>query len=232
MTDTPVRMSRMRKVIAKRMHESLQGSAQLTLVTTAETGAFASVRKGWAGDPRPSYTDAVIRACALALREHPGINARLDGDSIVQMGDVNIGMAVAVDGGLLVPVVREADALELGELAAVTKDLAERARTGGLGMADLEGGTFTVTSLGGQGIDAFTPVLNAPESAILGVGRSRPRAVPDEGHVDGGGDGEVRVRWVQEMTLSLTIDHRVIDGYPGALFLARVVELLQEPERL
>ena len=223
MSDIRVRMSRMRKLIARRMHESLQGSAQLTIVSTAEVGAFALLRKEWTGEPRPSYTDAVIRACALALKDHPGINARLDDDAIVQVGEVNIGMAVAVEGGLVVPVVRGADALGLAELAGVTRDLAERARTGGLAMADLEGGTFTVTSLGGQGVDAFTPVLNAPESAILGVGRTRPRAVPaDDG--DGGG-----VRWAQEMTLSLTIDHRVVDGYPGALFLARVVELLGEP---
>lgn len=222
MTDTTRRMSRMRKLIARRMHESLQGSAQLTLVSTADVGEFTALRSGWVGELRPSFTDAVIRACALALREHPGVNARLEGDSIIEAGEVNVGMAVAVEGGLVVPIVRGADGLPLGELAGVTRDLADRARTGRLAMDDLEGGTFTVTSLGGQGIDAFTPVLNAPESAILGVGRSRPRAVPD-------GDG---VTWRQEMTLSLTIDHRVIDGYPGALFLARVVELLAQPAAL
>lgn len=221
MSDTTRRMSRMRKLIARRMHESLQGSAQLTLVSTADVSEFTARRSGW-DEPRPSFTDAVIRACALALRDHPGVNARLEDDSIVEVGEVNVGMAVAVEGGLVVPIVRGADRLPLGELAGVTRDLAERARTGRLAMDDLEGGTFTVTSLGGQGIDAFTPVLNAPESAILGVGRSRPRAVPD-------GDG---VAWRQEMTLSLTIDHRVIDGYPGALFLARVAELLAQPADL
>lgn len=222
MDDTTVRMSRMRKLIARRMHESLQGSAQLTLVSTADVTELTALRSRWEGELRPTFTDAVIRASALALREHPGVNARLEDETIVHAGQVNIGMAVALEGGLVVPVVRGADELPLAELATVTRDLAERSRTGRLGMDDLEGGTFTVTSLGGQGIDAFTPVLNPPESAILGVGRSRPLAVPDSGGV----------AWRQEMTLSLTIDHRVVDGYPGALFLARVAALLAQPSGL
>lgn len=215
------KMSRMRKVIAERMVESLQTSAQLTLVTTADVTEFAALRASWEG-AKPTYADAVIRAVALALTEHPGVNSRIDGESIVALDDVNVGMAVALDEGLVVPVIRNADRLPLPELASVTSELAGRAREGALGPDDYDGGTFTVTSLGGQGIDAFTPVLNLPEAAILGVGRSREVAVRD-------GDA---VAWRQHMTLSLTIDHRLIDGYPGALFLADVVARLEQPGEL
>lgn len=220
--DVVVKMSRMRRLIAKRMHESLSQTAQLTLVSTADVTAFIDFRSSWTEGRKPSFTDAVIRASALALRNHPGINSRVEGDAVVHIGDVNIGMAVALDAGLIVPVIRDANRLTLGELAPVTHELATRAREGKLGFPDLEGGTFTVTSLGGQGIDAFTPVLNPPESAILGVGRARPVATPSEGGI----------QWRQEMTLSLTIDHRIIDGYQGALFLADVAHLLSEPDSL
>ena len=215
------KMSRMRKIIGERMVESLRHSAQLTLVTTADVTEFAELRASGDG-AKPTYADAVIRAVALALKDHPGVNSRIDGEGIVALDDVNVGMAVALDEGLVVPVIRNADGLPLAELAPVTAELAGKAREGALGPDDFDGGTFTVTSLGGQGIDAFTPVLNQPEPAILGVGRSREVAVRD-------GDA---VAWRQHMTLSLTIDHRLIDGYPGALFLADVVGHLEQPGEL
>ena len=215
------KMSRMRKIIGERMVESLRHSAQLTLVTTADVTEFAELRASGDG-AKPTYADAVIRAVALALKDHPGVNSRIDGEGIVALDDVNVGMAVALDEGLVVPVIRNADGLTLAELAPITADLAGKARKGALGPDDFDGGTFTVTSLGGQGIDAFTPVLNLPEPAILGVGRSREVAVRD-------GD---EVAWRRHMTLSLTIDHRLIDGYPGALFLADVVGHLEQPGEL
>ncbi|KAB1642239.1 dihydrolipoamide acetyltransferase family protein [Gulosibacter chungangensis] len=217
------KLSRMRKVIGERMSASLRDTAQLTLTTTADVTDFAQLRETIGGGARkPGYVDAVIRACALALRAHPGVNARIEGDTLVRDPNVNIGMAVALEDGLVVPVIRDADELGLAELGTRVRELAESARSGGLGPDAYSGGTFTVTSLGGQGIDSFTPILNPPESAILGIGRSR----------------EVPVRfgsgfaWRQEMTLSLTIDHRVIDGYPGALFLEEVVRLLERPREL
>ena len=215
-------MSRMRKVIGQRMTESLQTSAQLTLVSTADVSEFTKLREGWQGGRPPSFTDAVIRACALALLKHPEVNSHIEGEKVVSSSAIGIGLAVAMPEGLVVPVVRDPDQLALAELAPVTARLAGQARDGKLTPADFEGGTFTVTSLGGQGIDAFTPILNPPEPAILGVGRVRE--VPQR-------DGD-QIAWRSEMTLSLTIDHRLIDGYPGALFLAEVVALLADPTRL
>lgn len=217
------KLSSMRRIIGERMTASLQESAQLTLMTTVDVTDFAQLRETIGGGARkPGYVDAVIRACALALRDHPGVNARLEGDQIVQDEAVNIGMAVALDEGLVVPVIRDADRLRLADLGARVRELAERARSGQLSPDDYDGGTFSVTSLGGQGIDAFTPILNPPESAILGIGRSREVPIRF-------GDG---IAWRQEMTLSLTIDHRVIDGYPGALFLQDVVARLERPREL
>lgn len=222
-TATGTKPSTMRRVIAERMTESLRSTAQLTLTSTADVTDFAQLRETIGGGaPKPGYVDAVIRACALALREHPVVRTQLVDDQLVEADAVNVGMAVALDDGLVVPVIRDADQLGLAEIGARVRELAGAARSGELSPDDYAGGTFTVTSLGGQGIDAFTPILNPPQAAILGVGRSR----------------EVPVRfgsgfaWRQEMTLSLTIDHRVIDGYPGALFLQDVVRRLERPRDL
>lgn len=216
-------LSAMRRIIGDRMTASLRGSAQLTLTSTADVTEFAQLRASvGAGAKKPGYVDAVIRACALALRDHPGVNAYLDGDSIVTAQSVNVGMAVALDDGLVVPVIRDADRLGLAELGDRVRELGQVTRSGGLSPDDYEGGTFSVTSLGGQGVDAFTPILNPPESAILGVGRSREVPIRF-------GDG---IAWRQEMTLSLTIDHRVVDGYPGALFLQDVVRGVEHPRGL
>lgn len=216
-------ISSMRRTIGERMSASLRDAAQLTLTSTADVTELSHLRESvGAGARKPGYVAAVIRACALALRRHPGIRAQLDGDRMLIPEGVHIGMAVALDDGLVVPVLRDADRVPLAELDAEVRRLAEAARAGELSPEDYSGGTFSVTSLGGQGVDAFTPILNPPESAILGVGRSRE--VPARF-----GDG---LMWRQEMTLSLTIDHRVIDGYPGALFLQEVVRLLEHPTEL
>jgi pyruvate/2-oxoglutarate dehydrogenase complex dihydrolipoamide acyltransferase (E2) component len=220
--ETREKVSRLRKVIAERMQSSLLQTAQFTLTTTADISDFATFRSDVGGATKPSYTDAVIRAVALALANHPMLNSRLEDDTIVNPGVINVGFAVAIEEGLVVPVIRDADTLGLAETAESTRDLATRARNGELGAEAFDAGTFTVTALGGQGIDFFTPIINPPQSAILGVGRVRE--VPARF-----GSGFV---WRQELPLSLTIDHRINDGYPSALFLAEVVELLEQPRKL
>lgn len=212
--------SAMRRTIARRMYESLQTTAQFTMTTTADVTDLMNYRAGL--QQRPTITDFVVRACALALKQHPDITVTFADEKIHLASGIHIGVAVAVDGGLLVPVVRNADRLGLAELAGHTADLVARARAGSLRVNELSGGTFSVTSLGGQGIDTFTPVLNPPESAILGVGRVRDVATRFGNEVV----------WRSELGLSLTVDHRAIDGYPGALFLATVVENLAQPHAL
>ena len=209
------RMSGMRGTIAKRMHASLQEMAQLTLTMDAAMDAVVADRdqRRRAG-PAPSYTDYVIAAAARALREHPRVNAQVTGQGIAELPEIHVGLAVALDEGLVVPVVRNADQLTLTELAATTSRLAEAARAGKLTLEELEGGTFSVSTLGMFGVDAFTPVINPPNAAILGVGRIRAELALV--------DGAVVERKL--MTLSLTWDHRVFDGAPAAAFCAAIVD--------
>jgi pyruvate dehydrogenase E2 component (dihydrolipoamide acetyltransferase) len=161
----------------------------------------------------------VLRACALALREHPRLNARLDGAEIVVADEVHVGLAVDDEAGLGVPVVRHADRRSLQEIARAVADLVERTKERRVTPDELSGGTFTVTALDGSVVDAFTPVINPPQSAILGLGRVREVPVIEDGAVR---SGRVAV-------LSLTFDHRVVDGAPAARFLGRVAELLARP---
>ena len=218
---TSVPLTGMRATIASRMHASLQSTAQLTLVTTADVTDLVTQRAGL-DDPRPTYTDFVVRAVALALREHPRLNAVLDANEICLLADIHLGVATALDDGLVVPVVRNADRKSLEEIARESAELIRRVRSGAFSSDDVSGSTFTVTSLGGQGIDTFTPILNPPEVAILGVGRVVDRPVrQDQG-----------LAWRKAMTLSLTIDHRVVDGAPGADFLQTLSKLLASPPSL
>ncbi len=214
----------LRRTIGERMHASLQAMAQLTLSTEADVSDLVKLR-GQLGEEwqqegvRLGVTDLVIKAVAKALREHPRVNASLDGETIVLHPEINVGMAVALAEGLIVPVLRHADRTPLKQLARESAALAERARAGKLGFEEVTGGTFSVTSLGMYGVDAFTPIVNPPQAAILGVGRIR-EALALLG-------GEVTRRSV--MTLSLTIDHRVLDGAPAAEFLRRICHLLERP---
>jgi pyruvate dehydrogenase E2 component (dihydrolipoamide acetyltransferase) len=218
----------MRGVIAERMHASLRDMAQLSLGYDADMDAAVALRAQLVaaaqadGGTAPSYTDFVVAAVARALRRHPRLNAVVTDDAVEVQPDVHVGVAVALDEGLMVPVVRHADALALGDLARETRRLADLTRAGGLGLDDMSGGTFSVTALGMFGVDFFTPVVNPPNVAILGVGRVR-----DE--VRWQGDVPVRASVV---TLSLTIDHRAVDGAPAARFLQDVAGFLQAPHRL
>ena len=218
-------LSGMRGVIASRMHASLQEMAQLTLGTEAAMDAAVALRaqlkEQWAaaGIPVPTITDLIVRAAALALREHPRLNASVYDNAIHVQPEINVGIAVALEDGLLVPVVKTADQLPLSVIAAESRRLAQGARSGRLALPDLEGGTFTVSTLGGYGIDFFTPVITPGQVAILGVGRLRDSVRWEEA---------TPVR-TQVLTLSLTFDHRAVDGGPAADYLRSVVSRLANP---
>ncbi len=214
----------MRKTIARRMAESLQTMAQVTLVSEADVTDLVTLRETLKQQFDLAYTDLIVKAVALALTEHPYLNARLVGEEIHLLPDINIGVAVSVEAGLIVPVVRNVSRKSLREIAMETKALAERAREGKLVEKEMTEGTFTVTNLGIYGIDAFTPIINPPEAAILGVGRIIEKATKKSKR---GG-----VLWRQMTTLSLTFDHRVVDGAPAAVFLQAVRAGLENPTHL
>lgn len=217
----------MRKVIAERMYASLQETAQLTMDMDVAMDDCVKLRgqliEEWSDDGvRPSYTDIVMKAAAKALRDHPRMNAQFLGTEMNLRGEVHVGMAVALDEGLVVPVVRNVDQIDLKAIALESSRLAGLAREGKLGLDDMAGGTFTVSTLGMFGVDSFTPILNPPEVGILGVNRLRD---------DVRWEGERPVRQ-KAMTLSLTWDHRALDGAPAAQFLASVRDYLEAPFRL
>ena len=218
-TTTP--FSGIRQAIAETMLHSLHSMAQLTLTAKADVTELVALRENlqerW--DERISYTDFIVKATALALREHPLLNSMLAGEAIVAAPDIHIGVAVALDGGLIVPVVRNVDRESVRSIHRTLHDLTAKARAGQLSVDEVTGSTFTVTNLGMYGIEGFTPIINPPEAAILGVGRIAPELALV--------DGQVVAR--SKMVLSLTIDHRIVDGAPGAMFLQSVVRLLEQP---
>ena len=217
-------MSGIREIIAERMTLSLQTNASVTLHTEVDATAFVELRgmlndKLQAREVSLTYTDLLVKVVANALGEHPRINATLTDEGIHRLSEINIGVAVALEDGLVVPVVRNADKERLSEISEQVKNFAERARSNQLTPGELQGGTFTITNLGNFGIDAFTPIINPPESAILGVGRIVKKPVV---HND-----EIAIRSM--LTLSLTFDHRVIDGAPAAQFLQTITGYIQDP---
>jgi pyruvate dehydrogenase E2 component (dihydrolipoamide acetyltransferase) len=211
----------MRQAIAEQMVHSLQTMAQVSMATKADVTELAATREalGVRWGRKPSYTDLLVKAVVVALKEHPLLGAKLEGDEIVMPTEFNIGIAVALEGGLIVPVIRGADKLGVLEISDKVKDLAQRARENALEVDEVTGGTFTITNLGMFGIDTSTPIINPPEVAILGVGRiSQELALVS---------GQVVAR--DKMSLSLTVDHRIVDGAPGAQFLQSLVQLLEHP---
>ena len=220
-------MAGVRRVIAEHMAASHTQTARVTLVTEADATDFVEVRErlkpavsedwGFA----PGYNDLLGLIVARAVREFPYMNVRLsaDGSAIERLPIVNLGLAVDTERGLLVLTIRDADQKGLRTFGAEFRALVERARVGKSLPDDLSGGTFTITNLGMYDIDAFTPIMNLPEAAILGVGRIQPKPVVRE--------GEIVVR--QMMTLSLAFDHRLVDGAPAARFLQRIKQLVENP---
>jgi len=191
----------------------------VTLVTRADVTELASLRErvnAAGGDPL-SYTDFVVKAAAAALREHPLLNSIVEGDAVVMRDEVNVGIAVALEDGLVVPVIRGAGRMSLRQISTAARGLAERARAGSLSPQEYSGGTFTVTNLGMYGITEFTPIINVPESAILGVG-----AIEEQLR-----NGAAGIESRKIMSLCLTHDRRHIDGAPAAAFLARIRSLLE-----
>jgi pyruvate dehydrogenase E2 component (dihydrolipoamide acetyltransferase) len=212
-----------RRTIAAHLVESLRATAPVTLATTADATNLVNLRTQYNavpdGSPVPSYTDFLVKLTAAALQKHPALTGQWTDDGIRLPDGVHIGIAVDTESGLLVPVVRDVPTLGLRQLAGKTHDLIERARSGRLSASEMQGGCFTVTNLGAFGIDAFTPIINHPECAILGVGRitKRPTVV---------GDATVAR---DQVTLSLTFDHRIVDGAPAARFLQTLVQMIESP---
>ena len=211
----------MRGSIARNLRHSLSTATAVTLTREVAAEALVSARsmRGTGANSPVSYDAIFIKVLAAALRRHPEWNATIEGDELLEFSDVNIGFAVAVAGGLVVPVVRNASTQPLGAIAASVRELRDRARNGGLRPGDVSQATATVSNLGAHGIDAFTPILNPGQSVILGVGRIAQRAVVRDGQIAVG----------QTCILSLTFDHRVADGAPAADLLNSVAELLSDP---
>jgi len=217
----------MRKAIGDNMAHSWSIAPKVTHHVSVDITNLLALRKtlnnGVKDKDKVSITDLLVKAVARALEIKPNINVTLDGDEIKVLKDINIGVAVALDDGLIVPVVRDANKKSLAEVSKEVKDLAKRARKNKLDPDEMGGGTFTITNVGAWGsVDWFTPIINQPESAILGVGRTVERPVVV--------DGQIVVRPM--MGLSLSFDHRVIDGAPAAEFLAVLLGLIEQPYKI
>jgi pyruvate dehydrogenase E2 component (dihydrolipoamide acetyltransferase) len=208
--------------IARRMAESATTIPVFTVSADADVSQVVALRRGARADGRedvPSLNDFVVRAAALALRELPRFNASWVDGRVELYSRVNVGVAVATDDALLVPVVADADRRSLADIAAETRRLADGARRRALRPDDLQGATFTVSNLGMFGVRSFTAIVDPPQVGILAVGGVRREPVED-------GD---RVRFRDAMTLTLSADHRVVYGADGARFLSRLCELLERP---
>ncbi len=206
------------------MVASHQATAPVTLTTRVDATNLVNLRRQFqaaATDTEtivPSITDLLVKLLALALADHPRLNARWEEERIVELTEIRVGVAVDAEAGLLVPVLGDVRGMGIRQIAARSRELVAKARAGTLSSSDLQGGTITITNLGAYGIDAFTPIINPPEAAILGVGAIRREPV----FVDGD-----RVVPREQMTLSLTFDHRVVDGAPAARFLAALRERIE-----
>jgi pyruvate dehydrogenase E2 component (dihydrolipoamide acetyltransferase) len=225
-----VPLSAMRRTVARRLVESMQSTPHLYLTIAVDAEALLGLRAelnpelaGRGGDLKVGVNDLIVKACAGLLRTNPHLNVSFGGDKLLVHKRVHVGIAVAVEGGLVVPVIRDADRKTLTQVAREAKELAGKARAGKLGAGEVGGGTFTVSNLGMFGTDRFTAVINPPEAAILAVGAAVAEPVATE-------DGGVEVH--RRMRLTLSIDHRALDGATGARFLAQLKALLEQPLRI
>jgi pyruvate dehydrogenase E2 component (dihydrolipoamide acetyltransferase) len=227
--DEVVPLAGMRRTIAERMLASYQTIPHISFVARVDLTGLNAVRAelnahaAAAGLPKISVTALLVKAVAYTLRRHPWLNSSLVGDQIHLRKEINLGVAVALEAGLIVPVVRQADRKGLAALAAELDDLTARAREGRLAPADVSGGTFTLSNLGPFGVEQFTALINPPQVAILAVGAAQLEAVPQP-------DGQILARPILRLTLSA--DHRVVDGAVAARFLGDLQGTLTAPARM
>jgi pyruvate dehydrogenase E2 component (dihydrolipoyllysine-residue acetyltransferase) len=208
------------RIMADRMTQSWTTAPHFYLVREVNASRLIAWRdRAKLKIPGPTYTDLLVKLVAAAIAQHPRVNVSWKDGTIVQHPDINIGLAVAIDDGLVVPVIHRADTLTLAEIAARRADLSTRAQSGKLRPADIQSGTFTISNLGMYGIDAFNAIVNPPQAAILAVGRIADRVVPV--------NGQPAVQ--PQMVLTLSCDHRALDGARAAQFLGALADLLEEP---
>ncbi len=224
--DEELPLSAIRRITAQRLTESATTTPHFYLTSVVDVERLLAFRADLNAQlapsgPKVSVTDLLARACAVTLRAHPEANSSWGEDKILRHRQINVGIAVAIDEGLMVPVIRETDRLGVGEIATQSAGLFERARAGRLTPDEMSGGTFTISNLGMFGIDHFTAVINPPEAAILAVGAATAEPVVVE--------SEVVIR--RRMKLTLSVDHRVLDGASGAAFLRDLKHTLQAPAR-
>ena len=220
---TSRQMSTIRKVIARRLVQSKQTIPHFYLTLDVDMRAAARVRAEYndsvTEDRKISFNDLVVRACVVGLQEFPQLNSQLDGETIKTPSSVNIGVAVALEDGLIVPVIKDAQNKGISALGQETRELAGRARKGGLKPEEYSGGTFSVSNLGMYEIEQFQAIINPPEAAILAVGAIRDTPIVENGQIVAG----------KQMHLTISVDHRLVDGATAAQFLRRVKQLLQKP---
>ena len=223
-----VRMTRLRRTIARRLKEAQQTAAMLTTFNEVDMGPIMELRGRYKETfekkhgIKLGFMSFFVRACVAALKDIPNVNAEIDGEDIIYKNYVHMGVAVGTDRGLVVPVVRDADRMDFAQIEKAIAELGKKAREGKLGMEDMTGGTFTISNGGVYGSLMSTPILNAPQSGILGMHKiqQRPMAM----------DGQVVIRPM--MYLALSYDHRMVDGKEAVTFLVRVKECLEDPQRL
>jgi 2-oxoglutarate dehydrogenase E2 component (dihydrolipoamide succinyltransferase) len=222
-----VRMSRLRQTIARRLKDAQNTAAMLTTFNDVDMSAIMKMRNDYKEvfekrhHVKLGFMSFFVKACIQALREVPAVNAEIDGEDIVYKNYYHIGVAVSTDRGLVVPVVREADRMSLAEIEMAIADFGRRAREGKLAIDEMQGGTFSITNGGVFGSLLSTPILNAPQSGILGMHRIEERAVVK--------NGQIVARPM--MSLALSYDHRIVDGRDAVTFLVRVKECLEDPQR-
>ncbi len=216
-----VPMSSMRRTIARRLTESKQQIPHFYVRRRVRADRLLALRASLEGE-RPSINDYILKACALALTEVPAVNVQVHGNDIHRFAAADVSVAVATDRGLVTPIVFAADGKTVAEIGAEMKGLAQRARSGKLKPEEFTGGSFSLSNLGGFGVEQFDAIINPPQGAILAVGKARPEPIDD--------DGAIRI--VPVLHLSLSCDHRAIDGADGGRFMAALADLLEQPHLL